>query len=160
MEYNDLLTVLMLVRVYHIVRSVIIVSKYVGPRAQRISFMNGSEASTHFAIKSILAERPFDLIAFTSILCILMGAFALRIFERPLVKESGMDFSSYSNSVWCVVVTMTTVGYGDYFPVTIAGRIIGFAVCLWGIVSISLFVASTEIMLKFTQSEENSYDVL
>ena len=122
--------------------------------------MNGSEAKFHFAVKSILAEKPFNLIAFTSILCILMGAFALRIFERPLSKESEMDFSSYSNTVWCVVVTMTTVGYGDYYPVTIAGRMIGFVVCIWGIVSISLFVASTDIMLRFTQSEENSYDVL
>ncbi len=39
-----------------------------------------------------------------------------------------------------VVITMTTVGYGDYNPKTIPGRTIGFVLCIWGIFIMSLIV--------------------
>ena len=36
-------------------------------------------------------------------------------------------------AVWWAIVTITTVGYGDYYPVTAGGRIVGFFVMLAGI---------------------------
>ena len=77
-----------------------------------------------------------------------MGGFALRIFERPLFEHSALDFSSYGNAMWTVILTMTTVGYGDYYPVTVAGRVIGFIVCIWGICSVALMVTSSILFLK------------
>jgi len=61
---------------------------------------------------------------------VLAFGFCLRIFERPLSIYSGMDFSEYENAFWCVIVTMTTVGFGDLYPVTIPGRFVGFVACL------------------------------
>jgi potassium intermediate/small conductance calcium-activated channel subfamily N protein 2 len=51
-----------------------------------------------------------------------------------------MDFNNLFNSVWCVVITMTTIGYGDFFPRTIYGRIMDIIVAVWGIFIVSLTV--------------------
>lgn len=45
--------------------------------------------------------------------------------------ESGFD--TFGDAIWWALVTLTTVGYGDYFPVTGAGRLVGFLVMLLGL---------------------------
>ncbi len=34
--------------------------------------------------------------------------------------------------MWCVLLTMTTVGYGDKYPVTFPGKIVMAIVAIWG----------------------------
>lgn len=51
-------------------------------------------------------------------------------------------FDSYITSIWCVIITMTTVGYGDVFAVSPYGRMISILNALWGAFIISLLVAS------------------
>ena len=54
---------------------------------------------------------------------VLLGIF-LRIFERPVVFLSDQDFHSLLNSIWCVVISLSGVGYGDYVPFSLFGRLI------------------------------------
>jgi voltage-gated potassium channel len=56
------------------------------------------------------------------------------IEERP---GEGM-FHTLFDGIWWAVVTLATVGYGDKFPVTVAGRVAGIAAILSGIVITSL----------------------
>lgn len=58
-----------------------------------------------------------------------------------------------SNTIWNVLVTMTTVGYGDYFPKTNMGRVIGIIIAFWGVFIVSLFVVSLSNMFDFDQGE-------
>lgn len=90
---------------------------------------------------------------------VLIGAFLLRVFEQPLKDASGQDFS-YSNSIWNVIVTMSTVGYGDFFPKTTLGRVVGVIICLWGVVVVSIFVVTVTNMLSFDPTEEKTYSLL
>jgi voltage-gated potassium channel len=52
-------------------------------------------------------------------------------------------FSSIPASMWWAVSTLTTVGYGDVYPVTVLGRVAGGVLSLLGI---GLFALPTAIL--------------
>ena len=45
----------------------------------------------------------------------------------------GASIHSFADALWWAVVTITTVGYGDMVPVTVAGRAVAFVLMLGGI---------------------------
>jgi Ion channel len=55
---------------------------------------------------------------------------------------------------------MTTVGYGDYSPDTIAGRILTVTLAFCGNFTTSLFVVSLTNLLQFFAAEKRSYSLL
>ena len=58
-------------------------------------------------------------------------------------------FSSIPSSMWWGVITLTTIGYGDVYPVTVAGKIIGSGVAILGI---AVYAIPTGIMASaFTE---------
>ena len=64
----------------------------------------------------------------------------LQIIEGPAYNESmgSNDFRTINNCLWNVLVTMTTVGYGDTYPITNLGRIVNIISSIGGIVATSL----------------------
>jgi potassium intermediate/small conductance calcium-activated channel subfamily N protein 2 len=62
--------------------------------------------------------------------------------------------------MWNVIITLTTTGYGDFYPKSLLGRIIGLMICFWGTFTVSFFVVTVNNMLTFTPSEEKSFNLL
>lgn len=55
---------------------------------------------------------------------------------------------------------MTTVGYGDYYPYTTAGRLIAIVIMVWGAFINSLILVAMQITSEFTAQEQEAYDNL
>lgn len=73
-----------------------------------------------FVLKCIVHESPVILIGGMWILTVLIFSYVMRILEQ---ENKDFDFLNYYNSVWYVLVTLTSIGYGDYFPKSPLGKI-------------------------------------
>ena len=65
-----------------------------------------------------------------------------------LIEGPEHGFTSIPQSVYWAIVTMTTVGYGDIVPQTIAGRILSSAVMIlgYGIIAVPTGIVTTELV--------------
>jgi voltage-gated potassium channel len=52
------------------------------------------------------------------------------------------NISDFGDAIWWAVTTMTTVGYGDHYPVTAAGRLVGFGLMIGGIALLGTVTAT------------------
>jgi len=75
-------------------------------------------------------------------------------------EVSGQNFNSFFNAMWNMIITLTSAGYGDLYPKTFFGRIVGVVICFWGVLIISFFVVTVTNMLEFTPNEERAYNLL
>ena len=113
-----------------------------------------------FAMKGLMKKSPFPILLFTLSLMICILGYQLRIFESPLSDTSGQNFNSLNNAIWNTVITLTSAGYGELYPKTFFGRVVGVTICFWGVLIISLFVVTVSDMLEFTENEEKAYQLL
>jgi Ion channel len=95
------------------------------------------------------------MIAF--IASLIQMSYCLRMFERQLAVQSGQDFGLLTNSIWNVFITMTTVGYGDIYPKTSMGRVIGIVVALWGLFLVSIFTVTLSNLFTFSTGELKAF---
>ena len=59
-------------------------------------------------------------------------------------------YDSYFTSIWNVLITMTTVGYGDVYACSPLGKVISILNALWGAFIISLLVGSISTIFDLT----------
>lgn len=86
-----------------------------------------------------LAQRVglYSLYGLTSVVAI--GAAAVLIFE---IDAPGATIRSYGDAVWWAIVTVVTVGYGDYTPVTVPGRVVAVVMMFAGVSVLSVVTAA------------------
>ena len=65
-------------------------------------------------------------------------------------------FDDYTTAIWCVVITMTTVGYGDVYAISPFGRMISVMNAIWGAFVISLMVASINNIFQLNESQKKA----
>jgi voltage-gated potassium channel len=99
-----------------------------------IAALAGAEHSRErFASKAALYA------AFMAMLAVLCASVMVLSAERD---APGANIKTFGIAVWWAVTTLTTTGYGDYFPVTVAGRIIAGALMLTGLSVLGITTAS------------------
>jgi voltage-gated potassium channel len=79
-----------------------------------------------------------------------IGALFVIFFEGPINNQ----FRHIGDAVWWVLVTMTTVGYGDKVPMTTGGRIIGIFIMFFGLSLLSIFTATVSSIFVARQLKE------
>ena len=137
-KLNYLLIILACFRVCLFGTTVLIRSQYMSPRAGRICKLYGAYPGVMFCLRSIFKDNPFSFVTTIFGISVMMFTFAFRIAETVVYTTSPM--TTYSNMVWMTVITMTTVGYGDYKPYTQIGRLISTLCVSWGVLIVSVMV--------------------
>lgn len=79
--------------------------------------------------------------------------FELEYFLTTTVQSLNAPFFT----VWYfIMITMSTIGYGDYTPQTNEGRFVMLVVSVWGSILISLFVTVTSGIFKMSDNEQKA----
>jgi voltage-gated potassium channel len=83
-------------------------------------------------IADVFKHKASQLITSLFIILILMIISSIIIYnvENPAQPEI---FSNAFSGMWWAIVTLTTVGYGDIYPITIVGRIFSAVISILGI---------------------------
>lgn len=151
-------------RVYLLLKYYSFYSSWADDRAEKICNECNTLGGISFAIKAELKERPYTMVGILMILSILIFGFALRNVELGFMQYKDIskfqDWSYAWNGFWCIMITILTVGYGDFYPQTVLGRVIAVVACLWGTFLISLMVVSLTVSVEFTSQEQKAYEEL
>lgn len=90
--------------------------------------------------------------AASAVLLVFCGALAVLDVER---NQPGANITGFGDALWWAVVTLTTVGYGNYYPVTTEGRFVAVGLLVAGIVLIGAVTASFATwLIERVRSEE------
>lgn len=112
-----------------------------------------NKAMLHFANAMKMAKEQIILFMVITLMLIYFSAVGIYYFENEAQPE---HFSSIFSSLWWSIVTLTTVGYGDVYPVTIGGRVFTFFILLigLGIVAIPTGIISSSLTKAVDPVEE------
>jgi voltage-gated potassium channel len=101
---------------------------------------------------AILGHRGLFRVLLAAVGLLFLGAWLVLLFEKNAV---GSNIHSYHDALWWAVVTVTTVGYGDRFPVTEGGRAVAVVLMLVGIGLIGVLTATVASFFVAEHTDAN-----
>ena len=94
-----------------------------------------SNAARRFHVALNIAREELILFGTVSVIMLYLSAVGIYFFEH---EAQPTHFASVFHSLWWATTTLTTVGYGDVYPITLGGRCFTFVVLLIGLGIISI----------------------
>ncbi|MDP0497693.1 MAG: ion transporter [Verrucomicrobiota bacterium JB024] len=106
--------------------------------------------------RAFLAIRE-ELVLFTVTAFILMymASVGIYYFERDAQPDT---FGSVFHCMWWAIVTLTTVGYGDAYPITVGGRVFTFVILMMGLGVVAVPTGLFASALSQTRRREEQED--
>ena len=98
------------------------------------------------------ANGTLAVVLLTALLLMVCGAIAILYIERDNAQA---NIKTFGDALWGAFVTITTVGYGDRYPVTTVGRLIAAVLMIAGV---GLFGTFTGYVASFFVEEEQAQD--
>ncbi|MBR9881133.1 MAG: ion transporter [Halomonas sp.] len=98
------------------------------------------------------AKGIFASVASATVLLLIFGSVVILVVEGPN-PESAIDTAE--EALWWAFVTVTTVGYGDYYPVTSLGRVVAALLMVAGVGLFGSFAAYVGSLFIDDQEDES-----
>ena len=111
-----------------------------------------SVAMRRFHRALLIAKEEIVLFFAVTAILLFLAAVGIYHFEHDAQPDR---FRSVFHSLWWAVATLTTVGYGDVYPVTVGGRIFTFVVLLIGLGIVSVPAGLVSAALSKARELEN-----
>jgi len=114
-----------------------------------------NKALNRFSIAAKLVKEEIILFLMVTGIFMFLSSAGIYYFENPAQPKI---FSSIFSSGWWSVVTLTTVGYGDVYPITTGGKIFTFFILMIGVGIVTIpagLVASA--LTKAREMEEEAH---
>ena len=89
-----------------------------------------SSAMQRYHRAFMIAREELVLFGATALIIFYLASVGIYYFEREAQPET---FASVFHSFWWAVATLTTVGYGDIYPITFGGKVFTFVILMIGL---------------------------
>lgn len=89
-----------------------------------------SKAARRYRHAFMIAKEELILFGCAALVVLYLASVGIYHFENEAQPDK---FSSVPDSMWWAVVTLTTVGYGDVYPITLGGRLFTSVVLVCGL---------------------------
>lgn len=108
-------------------------------------------------IEHVSAERTkgtFVMVGLMSVVAILLATIAVYELERG---QPNANIHTAGDALWWAFATITTIGYGDHYPMSVAGRIVAVVLVVFGLSFFGTFTAYVaSFFLEKTHLKEES----
>ncbi|MGH9121363.1 MAG: ion transporter, partial [Acidimicrobiales bacterium] len=139
----------------HVLDLVIVVVPFLRPfralRFLRFVRVGGVVGEALKRAKHLLTEHDLHYVLLATVVIIFAGSAAELMFEKNAL---GSNIHTFGDAIWWALVTVTTVGYGDRYPVTAAGRAVAVLLMLIGIGLLGVITAN--VAAYFVSRERSS----
>ncbi len=107
-------------------------------------------------IKTVLVEKRNQIASSVFIIIVLMLASSLGIYSAEHNAQPEVFKNAFSG-IWWSVSTLLTVGYGDIYPITTVGKIMGILIAFLGVgvVAIPTGIISAGFVEQYTKNEHS-----
>jgi len=146
--FDLFLVVIPVLRPLRLLRSVTLI------RAARLTRIGAGAGRAVRESRVRLASRAALLAAGSAAILILATAVMEIDVERAAAKA---NITTFGDALWWAVSTITTVGYGDHYPVTAAGRAIGVVLMIAGVGIFGVVAASAAAWFVSADREEDRH---
>ena len=106
--------------------------------------------------QAILKHHSLFRVLMAATATLFLGAWLVLLFEE---NTKGTNIHDYPDALWWAIVTVTTVGYGDRFPVTEGGRIVAVVLMLVGIGLIGVLTATVASVFIKEHTDANKEEI-
>lgn len=109
-----------------------------------------------FLVKVWLKANPLASLVFCWMIIIFVSSYLLYIVERSYPVGCGSisdDFASYTNAIWCILMTVLTIGYGDISAATFLGRTITVLTTFFGLMCTATLIGIVSDYLNLNNEE-------
>jgi hypothetical protein len=110
-----------------------------------------------FSFRYVLNVSPIAFLSSLFIVLIVWFAYLVRIGEMPADPETHIYFW---NDLWLLIVTVSTVGYGDITPKTHFGRFAASMALVLGVINTSLIISVLSTRVSLRPSEMRLIDLV
>ncbi|MDE0546476.1 potassium channel family protein [Microbacterium sp. C7(2022)] len=117
----------------------------------RVLTIRGRGATVGTQIRSRLAVYGAGTVA----LLIWIGSLSVLDAERP---APGANITNFGDAVWWAFVTMSTVGYGDFYPVTPFGRVVAVVLMCTAVAVVGIVTATLSSWVIEYAARDNDQD--
>jgi len=95
-----------------------------------LKLLRYNKALNRFRVAFKIVKEEVTLFFIVTLVLIFITSAGIYFFENEAQPEV---FKSVFHSAWWSIVTLTTVGYGDVYPITLGGKIFTFFVLMIGV---------------------------
>ena len=150
---NDIFVIVCIIRFLYSLTYLEKLFEYNTNSSYRIIKLLGNNRNFSFFIRCLFAEQALKTVFVILVTTTLTFAITIRIFE---FDNPFADFSNFYNAIWFSFITMVTVGYGDYVPITAFGRFLSFFLGVTGVLNTYLITVILSEKVKMKINEENA----